>query len=151
MERVVSSRCYGRGGHIQYLVKWKGYPDAENQWVDWHDMEHATEAIAEFRNRNPDAISHIKGLRSDGEGANPLSSIPFVSSIIAHMSQHGENAVRKEGEVIEEGQDKQVVPLPIPPHATPPVPTIPLFSISERIEGDGPWQEAIMSDRKSVV
>ena len=61
------------------------------------------------------------------------------------MSQHGADIVREEGEVIEEGQGKQVVPLPIPPRATPPVPTIPLFSISERIEGDGPRQEAIMA------
>ena len=34
VERVVSSRCHGRGGHIEYLVKWKGYPDVENQWID---------------------------------------------------------------------------------------------------------------------
>ena len=48
VERVVSSRRHGRGGHIQYLVKWKGYLDVENQWVDWCDMDHAREAIAEF-------------------------------------------------------------------------------------------------------
>ena len=61
------------------------------------------------------------------------------------MSNHGENTVREEGEIVEAGQVEQVIPLPVPPCATPPVPTIPLFSILERIEGDGPWQEAIMS------
>ena len=113
--------------------------------MDWHNMEHATEAIAEFRNRNPDAISHIKRFRSDEEQTTPISSIPFISSIITHMSQHGENTVHKEGKTIEEGQNKQVVPLPIPPCVTPPVPVIPLFSISEQIEGEGPRQEAIMA------
>ena len=48
VEHVVSSQHHGSGGHIQYLVKWKGYPDAENQWINQHDMGHAEEAIAEF-------------------------------------------------------------------------------------------------------
>ena len=61
------------------------------------------------------------------------------------MSNHGEDVVCEEGKIIEAGQVEQTVPLPIPPRVTPPVPTIPFFSISERIEGDGPWQEAIMS------
>ena len=61
------------------------------------------------------------------------------------MSYHGEDTVREEGEIVEEGQVEQTIPLPIPPRATPPVPTIPLFSISEWIEGNGPRQEAIMS------
>ena len=61
------------------------------------------------------------------------------------MSHHGEDIVLEEGEVIEAGQVEQAIPLPIPPRATPPVSTIPLFSISERIEGNSPRQEAIMS------
>ena len=61
------------------------------------------------------------------------------------MSQHGENNVHEEGEIVEAGQDEQTIPLPVPPRATPPVPTVPLFSISERIEGNGPRHEAIMS------
>ena len=34
VERVVNSQCHGRGGRIQYLAKWKIYPDVENQWID---------------------------------------------------------------------------------------------------------------------
>ena len=47
------------------------------------------------------------------------------------MTDHGENIVLEEGEVVEAGQNKQAIPLPIPPHATPPVPVIPFLSISE--------------------
>ena len=61
------------------------------------------------------------------------------------MSSQGENPVHEEGEIVKEGQVEQTLPLPIPPCTTPPVSTVPLFSISERIEGDSPRQEAIMS------
>ena len=44
---------------MQYLVKWKGYPDLENQWVNWDDL-HAEEALADFKKKNPDKASHIK-------------------------------------------------------------------------------------------
>ena len=59
IEEILQSRKYGRGRKVQYLVKWKGYPDSENQWVDWNDL-HANEALADFKRRNPNAVSHIK-------------------------------------------------------------------------------------------
>ena len=107
-------------------------------------MDHAVEAIAEFRNRNPDAISHIKELRGDKEPHHPTSSLPFVTST-PFMSNHGEDTIREEGKVIETSQVEQTVPLPIPPRTTPPLPANTFLSILEQIEGDGPWQEAIMS------
>ena len=59
IEEVLQSRKHGKGHKVQYLVKWKGYPDSENQWVDWDDL-HADEALADFKRKNPDAVSHIK-------------------------------------------------------------------------------------------
>ena len=32
---------------------------SENQWVDWDDL-HVDEALADFKRKNPDAVSHIK-------------------------------------------------------------------------------------------
>jgi hypothetical protein len=69
IERVVDSRRHGRGGKIQYLIKWKGYPDSENQWVSWDDVN-APELLAEFKKRNPNALSHIRGII---EGENLIS------------------------------------------------------------------------------
>ena len=83
IEEVLQSRRQGRGHKIQYLVKWKGYPDSENQWVDWNDL-HAEEALVDFKQKNPDAVSHIKAeggragddiphiLMSDNEHSSPL-------------------------------------------------------------------------------
>jgi hypothetical protein len=33
VEQVLDSRKFGQGGTLQYLIKWKGYPDSENQCV----------------------------------------------------------------------------------------------------------------------
>ena len=59
VEEILQSRKAGRGRKVQYLVKWKGYPELDNQWVDWNDL-HAEEVIVDFKKKNPDAISHIK-------------------------------------------------------------------------------------------
>jgi hypothetical protein len=48
VESILRSWKYGRGCKIQYLVKWKGYPDSDNEWVNWDDM-HADEALEEFK------------------------------------------------------------------------------------------------------
>jgi hypothetical protein len=59
VENILKSRRYGRGRKVQYLVKWKGYTDSDNEWVNWDDM-HADEALAEFKQRQPHAITHIR-------------------------------------------------------------------------------------------
>ena len=71
IEEILQSRRHGRGRKVQYLIKWKGYPDSENQWVDWDDL-HADEALADFKRKNPDAASHIKrGTSQEAKGNNP--------------------------------------------------------------------------------
>jgi hypothetical protein len=77
IERVVDSRRHGRGGKIQYLVKWKGYPDSENQWVSWDDVN-APELLAEFKERNPNALSHIRGVVGDEN----LTSLGFPPTTV---------------------------------------------------------------------
>src|ERR1700761_8825823 len=47
VERVLDSRTFGRRKSKQYLVKWKGYPHSDNQWVNKKDMT-ASEAIQEY-------------------------------------------------------------------------------------------------------
>jgi len=40
-------------GRMGYLVKWKGYGEEENSWVDERDTENAKELVAEFWRKNP--------------------------------------------------------------------------------------------------
>jgi hypothetical protein len=82
VERIVASRCFGRGRKLQYLVKWKGYPDAENQWVDKEDM-FAEDAIKEFQNLNPDSGVHIRRVWTDSNSHSPFSECPLLGLSLA--------------------------------------------------------------------
>ena len=44
-----------RQGKTYYLVKWKGYPDSDNSWIPWFNVEHAPELVAKFHKENPSA------------------------------------------------------------------------------------------------
>jgi hypothetical protein len=70
VEQVLSSRHHGRGHKVQYLVKWKGYPDSDNEWVNWDNM-HTEEALEDFRKQNPRAITHIRRTQSTALEPNP--------------------------------------------------------------------------------
>jgi len=58
VEKILDTRQFGRRRKRQYLIKWKGYPDSDNEWVDKKDV-HAPEAIREFENQNPATRTHI--------------------------------------------------------------------------------------------
>jgi hypothetical protein len=79
VEKVLDSHRYGHGRKLQYLIAWKGYPDSDNQWVNWDDAEGAQEAIREFKRSNPGRETHIK---VSVDSPCPLSPtcISFMSS-----------------------------------------------------------------------
>jgi hypothetical protein len=79
VEQVLSSRRHGRGHKVQYLVKWKGYPDSDNEWVNWDDM-HAEEALEDFRKQNPRAITHIRRTQSTEERSTPTLHLWIYSN-----------------------------------------------------------------------
>ena len=75
MEQILDSRTKGRNQQVQYLVKWVGYPDSDNQWLDVDQLT-ADEAIREFKQKRPDAVVHIRC----GLMGNPLIDFPLMSS-----------------------------------------------------------------------
>jgi hypothetical protein len=56
VEKILCSRRMGRG--IQYLIKWKGYPDPT--WEKSSDLVNADEALQDFLSDHPDAVQHQK-------------------------------------------------------------------------------------------
>ncbi|CAA9373459.1 hypothetical protein AVDCRST_MAG94-4350 [uncultured Leptolyngbya sp.] len=61
---------------LAYLVRWKGYSAAHDEWVPAQNMEHAQEAIEQFHRDNPDK-------------PKPLHASPLASSPRGHRRPRG--------------------------------------------------------------
>jgi hypothetical protein len=81
VEKILDSQHFGRRRRLQYLVKWEGYPDSDNMWVDKDDM-FADDKVREFKSSNPDAATHI---RSTFFAKSPYPPTPTRSQL---LSQH---------------------------------------------------------------
>ena len=118
VEQVLDERNHGRWKRKQYLVKWKGYPDSDNQWLDAKDMENAQELIAEFHNSNSKLRSHIRRALEHLHVLHPLSSTLPSTSTSTHMSDVAHSSDHTTA--VEENMN----PLPVPPRmVTPDAPT----------------------------
>ena len=113
VEQILDERIYGCWKKKKYLVKWKGYPNSDNQWLDAKDMENAQELIAEFHNSNSKYGSHIKRVFKCVSDPYPLSTLP--STLISkHMSNASTLAE------LPFGTGENMDPLTIPPRTTSP-------------------------------
>ena len=111
VEQVLDECNYGRWKKKQYLVKWKGYPDLDNQWLDAKDMENAQELIAEFHNSRSNLSSHIKRTLARISSCYPSSNL-LPTFIFTHMSDA--STLAELPFAARENTD----PLPIPPRPT---------------------------------
>jgi hypothetical protein len=92
VEKILDSRHFGRRRRLQYLVKWEGYPDAENMWVDKDDV-FADDKVREFKTSNPDAITHIRRASSAKSLHSPLPTRAhyLYQHALSYMSSDGNN------------------------------------------------------------
>ena len=74
VEAVLDMHHYGRKKKHQYLVKWKGYPDSDNEWVDHGDMN-APEAIQEYEEAQKDKsrLHSLANLPNTQMSSSPIS------------------------------------------------------------------------------
>ena len=108
VEQVLDERIYGCWKKKQYLVKWKGYPDSDNQWLDAKDMENTQEIIAEFHDSNPKLSSHIKRALEHLSVLHPLSSL--TPTLYSKPMSDASNVAKP---TVTTGEN--TTPLPIPP------------------------------------
>jgi hypothetical protein len=92
VEKILDSRHFGRRRRLQYLVKWEGYPDVENMWVDKDDV-FADDKVREFKASNPDAITHIRRASSAKSSHSPLPTRAhyLYQHALSYMSSDGNN------------------------------------------------------------
>jgi hypothetical protein len=92
VEKILDSQHFGRRQRLQYLVKWEGYLDAENMWVDKDDV-FADDKVREVKASNPDATTHIRGASSAKSPHSPLSTCSqhLYQHALSYMSSDGNN------------------------------------------------------------
>jgi hypothetical protein len=90
VEKILDSRKFGRRQRLQYLVKWEGYPDSDNMWVDKDDV-FADDKVREFKVSNPTKATHIRSLSS--------AKSPYPSALLrSHLlSQHASRYMSSNG------------------------------------------------------
>src|SRR6201996_7962176 len=81
VEHVLDSRIFGQRKTKQYLVKWKGYPHSDNQWVSKKDMN-ANEAIKEYEQ------DKSRSRRGDALHQPPMSRSPISVESSPSSSEH---------------------------------------------------------------
>jgi hypothetical protein len=84
VEKILDSRQFGRRRQLQYLIKWEGYLDSENTWVDKDDV-FADDKVREFKNLNPKSETHIRGTPST---KSPYLSTPTQSQLLYNHTLH---------------------------------------------------------------
>jgi hypothetical protein len=97
VEKILDSRLFGRRQRLQYLVKWEGYPDADNMWVDKDDV-FADDKVREFKQLNPDKRTHIRTLRyvDSPHPTTTSTSQLLIQHAHKYMSSDGDNDLAHE-------------------------------------------------------
>jgi hypothetical protein len=90
VEKILDSRRFSRRQRLQYLVKWEGYPDSDNMWVDKDDI-FAEDKVREFKDSNPEAETHIR--------VSSAAKFPYPSALTrSHLLyQHASKYMSSDG------------------------------------------------------
>jgi len=95
IESILDAKRGATGSaRIGYLVKWKGYPDEENSWVDERDAVGAKELITEYWSRQGKKKGDKGGRKSDPKPKAPTRR-PVTASI--ETTPEPTQATRKRG------------------------------------------------------
>ena len=71
VEQILGKRHFGRGKKPQYLVRWKDYSPAHDQWVDKSDIT-ADELVAIYERENREERPPRRSIRTPRKKANEV-------------------------------------------------------------------------------
>jgi len=71
VEQILGKRHFGRGRKLQYLVRWKGYSPAHDQWVDKSDIT-AEELVTIYERENREERPPRRSIRTPRKKANEV-------------------------------------------------------------------------------
>ena len=60
VEAVIGARRFRRWKTLQYLIKWKGYPESDNSWEAASNVTNAKDTISDFYRRHPRAVKEME-------------------------------------------------------------------------------------------
>src|SRR6266481_3394998 len=75
VEQIVAHRTFGRSQRLQYLIKWKGYPESDNLWEPANQV-HAPDLVK----RHHSAAKNQSAIRSAAADQSAQQIIPYQST-----------------------------------------------------------------------
>lgn len=102
VEVILQSRPSPNRRGVQYLVKWKGYPNSENSWLPASQLKHAEELVREFQNKYPKA-PHPLNLRMLQAQQNPKKGMLSRTQVTGRKSRRHVTVGRSHDPLIPEG------------------------------------------------
>ena len=79
IEHILGHRYFGTKRHLQYLIKWKGFPESENKWVSPTHM-HAPDLIRQYNRRNPHIAIRRGTTTARRNIPHPSTPVPQVTT-----------------------------------------------------------------------
>ncbi len=95
VERIITHRTFGRSKRLQYLIKWKDYPESDNSWEP-ADQVHAPDLVKHYHSAAKDQ-SAIKSAAKDQSAPQtiPYQSIKQEQSAVETRGIKGEQSALK--------------------------------------------------------
>src|SRR6266403_2578184 len=92
VERIVAHRKFGRSKHLQYLIKWKGYPESDNSWEP-ADQVHAPDLVKHYHSAVKDQSANFSAARDQSDiQTKPYQSAKEEQSAIKTKSIKGKQS-----------------------------------------------------------
>jgi hypothetical protein len=83
VETIHSHRCHGQSRQLQYLLKWKGYPESDNTWEPATQV-HSPDLVKQYHRKRP--LNSIKSVLIQQQQNNSAHlAIPKSKRSVPHL------------------------------------------------------------------